>query len=95
MTTKKPKTKTKAKIKKAYQVTLEVNDVKIKTQGDTLLEAFDLLKVDDIRTWALLTVRKGKLEAEQRFNNIVKLKRFLNVEVIRIITAKNLELFLK
>ena len=85
-------TKTKTK---PYKVILEVNDIKIKTEGETLLDAFNLLEVNDIRTWSNIIARKGELEAEHRFNSIVKLKRFLDNKTIKIITAKNMELFFK
>ena len=81
--------------KKPYSVILKVNDREYKTKGATLLEAFNLLEVKDIRTWSNMIAKKGELEAEHRFNSIVKLKRFLDNDTIKIITAKNLELFFK
>jgi len=88
-------TKAKPKTEKPYSAILQLNNQEYKAKGETLLEAIELLEVDDIKTDGLLIVKKGKLKAERKFNRIFKLKKLFNNKTLRIIIAKNLELAMK
>lgn len=95
----KTKSETKPKVKKPYSVVLELNNKKYKTNGNTLLEAIQLLEpmvgVNNIRTEGLLIASKGNLTAQRKFPNIFKLKRLFTNKTLQIIVAKNLELMME
>ena len=94
-TAKKTAKKITRRIAKSYSVILEVNSKKYKAKGETLLEAIQFLKVDQVKTAGILTAQKGRLTAQRRFNRIFKLKRLFTNRILQIIVAKNLEAVMK
>jgi len=78
-----------------YKVILQVNNQEYKAKGETLLEALQSLKVDQVKTAGLLIAQKGELRAERRFPRIFQLKRVLSNKTFQIIIAKNMELAMK
>ena len=94
-TAKKTAKKITKRTAKPYSVILEVNSKKYKAKGETLLEAIQSLKVDQVKTAGILTAQKGRLTAQRRFNRIFKLKRLFTNRILQIIVAKNLEAVMK
>ena len=71
-----------------YKATLKLGDKELKSSGETLLEAFDKLKIGEYpKEIGKLTVEKGDKKVVKTFN-IVKLKRFALNPITRGIWAK-------
>ena len=71
-----------------YKATLKLGDKTLESSGETLLEAFDKLKIEKYpKEIGKLTVKKGNKKIEKVFN-IVKLKRFALNPITRGIWAK-------
>lgn len=73
-----------------FKVQLEVNNKIIKAEGETILDAFNLLKPPVvIKTYSVLNVKQGKRTARKHIN-VFLLKRFFANKTLRSITAKQL-----
>lgn len=71
-----------------YKTTLKIGDRTLKATGETLLEAFDKLKIEEYpKEIGILTAEKGDKKISKVFN-IAKLKRFARNSITRGVWAK-------
>ena len=71
-----------------YEATLKLGDKTLKSSGETLLEAFDKLEIEQYpKEIGRLIVEKGDKKIEKVFN-IVRLKRFALNPITRGVWAK-------
>ena len=82
-------------LKNKYTVKLELGDKEYNADGLTLAEAIGNLKVTEFRVGGLLTARNGNRMAQRKFPRVFLLKRLLANKVMRMITAKNIEMMMK
>ena len=78
--------------KKLIRAVLNVNNIDITAEGDTVFEALSNLKDPvDVLSFGVLRIYKGDKMAEQLLN-VVRTKQLFADKDFRLITASNLEI---
>lgn len=77
-----------------YKVILKLNNEELEASHEILTEALGGIKPTAYKTKGILQVSYGKLKG-QKILTIQQMKRLFSSEIARIVTAKQLNFFLK
>jgi len=82
--------------KKKYNLTLQIDKKKYRTEGNTVVSCINKLKIPRLITYkGIITVRHGKRKAERLLNTWQMRRLFSNQEIFKQVMAKNITMFLK